>query len=988
MKIMRLKGFVLAMALLCLGFAEAQEVTGKVTDDQGPLPGASVIVKGTTNGTQTDFDGNYTLDNVGSDAILVISYIGYLTVEVTVSGQSTIDVVLSEDAQALDEVVVTGYGSQTRKEITSAVTVVDNEDFNQGTVNDAAQLLQGKVAGLSIYNKGGNPNEDAVIRLRGISSVGANSSPLIVIDGVVGASLNNVDPNDIESINVLKDGSAAAIYGTRGSSGVILVTTKKGTPGGVSVDYNGSLAVSSIANHVDVMSADEFATAGGVDLGSRNDWLDLVTINGTTKVNNVSISGGDGNTSYRFSGNFRDSQGILRESGFKQFNTRASASTRTFNDKLKIDFNISFTNRKSEFSYEEALRYALLYNPTAPVYGEDSPFQFDSATFGGYFETLGLFDSYNPLSIVNQNTNTGDRNEFTYSANFNYSILDNWELNALVSQQTNKLTNQDYYRTTSHFRGNATSPNRKGRARLYTENGDFKLFELYSTYKQTIGRIDFSVTGGYSWQQQNQYNYFLEMGDFPNNDIEYINALEWSQDLANAGFISANSNASPDDRIIAFFGRVSATFDNAIFFNASLRREGSTKFGENNRWANFPSVGLGADLNHYLELDNVDLLKVRVGYGVTGALPSANGLSRALYEPAGGNLSSNQRTDANPDLKWEEKAETNFGLEFKMDRLSTTLDIYSRDVSDFILEREVDVTIYPTGRRVENSGKLRSSGFELAINYDILRNEALRYNTGIIISRNKTVLKEYLTPQEMRGSLGAPGQNDTDMIRIKEGEEIGQIWGPVFSGEVVDGSQQFVDINGDGQLLTNQNNALDPEGDFKVLGKGTPDFELGWTNQLKYGNWDLNAFFRGAFGHSLINTYRAFYEPRVGSQGSYNFVNTKYADPSITNAKFSSLYVEKADFFKLDNLSLGYTFNLGENKYIKGIRVTASGQNLFTITDYTGSDPEPALQDRGSEPDNGGFTTTAANDPLIPGIDRRNNYFSARTYTLGLNINF
>ncbi|WP_150451262.1 SusC/RagA family TonB-linked outer membrane protein, partial [Arenibacter lacus] len=693
MRIKQLKGIVLAGAILCLGFARAQEVTGTVTDDQGPLPGASVIVKGTTNGAQTDFDGNYTLSNVDSDAVLVFSYIGYLSVEVPVNGQSTIDVVLTEDAQALDEVVVTGYGSQSKKEITSAVTVVNAEDFNQGTVNDASQLLQGKVAGLSIYNKGGNPNEEAVIRLRGVSTVGANSSPLIVIDGVVGSSLNNVDPKDIESINVLKDGSAAAIYGTRGSSGVILVTTKKGTPGQVNVDYSGSLALSTIANHVDVMSADEFVNAGGVDLGSRNNWLDLVTMDGTSKVNNVSISGGDTKTNYRFSGNFRDSQGILRESGFKQFNTRASVSTLTFNDKLKIDFNLSFTNRKSDFSYEEALRYALLYNPTAPIFGKDAPFPFDSASFGGYFETLGLFDSFNPLSIVNQNTNNGARNEFTYSANFNYDIMDNWEVNALISQQTNKLTNQDYYRTTSHFRGNATSPNRKGLARLYTQNRDFKLFELYSTYKKFLGPVDMSLTGGYSWQQQNQYDYFLEMGDFPNNDIEYINALEWSQDLANAGFINANSNASPDDRIIAFFGRFSATYDGAIFFNASLRHEGSTKFGENNRWATFPAVGLGADLNRYLNINNVDLLKVRVGYGVTGALPASNGLSRALYEPAGGKLSSNQRTDANPDLKWEEKAETNFGIEFGMDRLSATVDIYSRDVSDFILERDVDVTI-------------------------------------------------------------------------------------------------------------------------------------------------------------------------------------------------------------------------------------------------------------------------------------------------------
>ncbi|MDV7138057.1 SusC/RagA family TonB-linked outer membrane protein [Maribacter sp. TH_r10] len=987
MKISLLRSFLLIGAFLCFGWAQAQEVSGTVSDANGPLPGASVVEKGTTNGTQTDFDGNFTI-NVGENATLVISYVGFSTTEIEVNGQTSINVTLAEDAQALDEVVIVGYGSSTKKEITSAVAVVDEEAFNKGTVNDASQLLQGKVAGLSIYNKGGNPNEDAVIRLRGISTVGANSEPLVVIDGVVGASLNNVDPNDIASVNVLKDGSAAAIYGTRGSSGVILVTTKRGIPGKTSVDYSGSLAVSTIANHVDVMSADEFAAAGGVDLGQRNDWLDLVTMDGTTKINNVAISGGDGNTSYRISGNFRNAQGILRNSGFKQYNTRASVTTYTLDDKLKIDFNMSYTKRKSRYGFNEALRYALLYNPTAPVYGVDSPYQFDSATFGGYFETLGLFDSFNPVSIINQNTNNGNKSEFTYSANFNYKILENWDLNALISQQTSKLSNREYYRTTSLWRGNATSPNRKGLARLYNEDKEFKLFELYSTYKTSVGAADLTFTGGYSWQENTQYDYFLSMGDFPDDDIQYINALEWSQDLENAGFIDVNSNASPEDRIIAFFGRASATFDNAIFFNASIRREGSTKFGENNRWATFPAVGLGADLNHYLELNNVDLLKVRVGYGVTGALPSRNGLSKSLYEPADGRLSSNQLTDANPDLKWEEKAETNFGIEFASGRLGATLDIYTRNVSDFILERDVDVTIYPTGRRWENAGELKSQGFELAVNYDIIKSEDLNYNSGIVLSRNKTTLEKYTIPQEMRGSLGAPGQNDTDMIRIKEGEEIGQIWGPVFTGEVVDGSQVLEDINNDGQLLTAQNNALDPDGDFKVLGKGTPDFELGWTNQLSYKNWDLNAFFRGAFGHSLINTYRAFYEPRVGSQGSYNFVNTELANPEITNAKFSSLYVEKADFFKLDNLSIGYTFDIKENKYVKGVRVTASGQNLFTITNYTGSDPEPALQDRGSEADNGGFTTTDAFDPLIPGIDRRSNYFSARTFTLGLNINF
>lgn len=994
MKITLLKSLLVGVAFLCLGLTQAQEVSGTVSDANGPLPGASVVVKGTTNGSQTDFDGNFALSNVDGNATLVISYIGYLTQEIAVNGQSSINVTLSEDAQALEEVVVVGYGSQTKKEITAAVTVIDEEQFNKGTINDASQLLQGKVAGLSIYNKGGNPNADAVIRLRGLSTIGANSSPLVVIDGVVGASLSNVDPNDIASINVLKDGSAAAIYGSRGSSGVILVTTKTGKAGGSQVEYNGSLAVSSPANSIDVMSADEFVAAGGVDLGSRNDWLDLVTINGTTKINNVSISGGDAKTNYRISGNFRDAQGILYNSGFKQYNTRANVTTRTLNDKLRIDFDASYTNRNSKFGFPDGLRYGLLYNPTAPVYGVDSPFPFDSPTFGGYFETLGLFDSFNPVSIVKQNTNKGTRADFTYSANFNYSILDNWELNALVSQQTSKLTNQTYYRTTSLFNGNATSPIRKGRAQLYTENRDFKLFEMYSTYKQTMGKVDLSLTGGYSWQQQNQYDYYLELQDFPDDRLEYINALEWSQDLVNQVSINANSGKSPDERIIAYFGRLSATFDNAIFFNASLRREGSSKLGENNKWGTFPALGIGADLNNYLKLNNVDLLKVRIGYGVTGALPRDNGLAQNTYGVASSKLQTSLDPNAgahlgNPDLKWEQKAETNYGIEFRSGRLAGTLDIYSRDVKDFILQAAIEASAEGFTSQFQNAGKLKSSGFELGINYDLIKKENLSYNTGIVISKNKTVLKEYLVPQEMRGSLGAPGQNDTDMIRVKVGEEIGEIWGPVFTGEVVDGSQVLADVNGDGELKTGQDQALAEDGDFAVLGKGTPDFELGWTNQLAIGKWDVNAFFRGAFGHSLVNSFRAFYEPRVGSQGSYNFVNTSLANPAITNAKFSSLYVEKADFFKLDNLSVGYTFDIGENNYVKGVRLSANAQNLFTITSYTGSDPEPALADQGGS-DNGAIQSinVGDGDPLAPGIDRRSNYFSARTYTIGLNITF
>lgn len=982
----------------------AQTVSGTVSDESGPLPGVNVLVQGTSTGTVTNFDGEYEI-NANNGDTLVFSFLGYLTQQVVVTG-STLNVTLSEDAAQLDEVVVVGYGSTTKKEITSAVTKVGEEEFNRGTVNAPSELLQGKVAGLSIYNKGGNPNDDAVIRLRGISTVGSNSQPLVVIDGVIGASLNNIDPNDIESMTVLKDGSAAAIYGTRGSAGVIIVTTKKGKVGTTQVSYNGSVASASIANEVENMSGDAFVAAGGTDLGSRTNWMDQVTRTAVTNVHNVAISGGYENSSFRVSTNFRDAEGILKNSGFNQFNARVQASTKILNDKLKIDFNGSYTERQSDFGFNEALRYAVLYNPTAPIYGVDSPYPFNADPYGGYFETLGLFDSFNPVSIQNQNINQGDKNEFTYSVNFKYDLTDDISLNALYSEQKTKINNSEYYRTTSLFRGGADNPFRKGLAKLYTQDNDFKLFELFGDYDFNVGdRINMKFTGGYSWQETNFFDYFIETGDFPNDDLVYLNALEWSQDQLNGGFININSNRSPEDRIIAFFGRLNFTFDDAIYFNASIRREGSTRFGEENKWGTFPSIGLGVDLNKYLDLTNVDLFKVRLGYGVTGAIPGVNGASQNGYNPNSTLLGSDAFRQKNPNLGWEQKAETNLGIEFNMGRLAATLDLYSRDVTDFIqtsrLTDEDDQFLQDAGIPkisdfwLANSGKLNTKGIEFTVNYDIIQKEDLTYNSGLVFSTYKSTLEKFNSDPTLQGNLGAPGQNDTAVILVAEGEEIGQIYGALWDGTVTDGSQNFVDVNGDGSINVNQEigNARDNDGDGVVdgditkLGKGIPDFELGWTHSLSYKNWDVNALFRGAFGHSLVNNFRVFYEPRVGSQGSYNFINTKYADPAITNAKYSSLYVEKADFFRLDNLSIGYTFDIAEdNKYLNSVRLSLSGQNLFTITGYTGADPEPSLGDRGSV-DNGGVLGTNSN-PLIPGIDRRYNYFAARTITLGVNVNF
>jgi len=606
-------------------------------------------------------------------------------------------------------------------------------------------------------------------------------------------------------------------------------------------------------------------------------------------------------------------------------------------------------------------------------------------------ETLGLFDSFNPVSIAQQNKNDTEKRELNYSANFGYSVTDAFKLNFRVAQQQTDESNTQYAPTTALFRGNASSPIRKGLAEFDERNNDFSLYEIFGTYLTDIasnGNLRF--TAGYSYQQDNFDSRFFSLGDFPNNDLDFSNSIETSQDLQNAGLIDARSDASPDNKIIAFFGRANLTFDDAIFVNASIRREGSSKLGRDNQWGWFPALGVGVDLNKYLAIESLDLFKVRLGYGVTGALPALSGLGQEIRKiendgQTGAVATSLQRA-ANPELQWEEKAELNLGIEVASGKLSATLDLYNRDISDFILLRTVDAAVFGVDKRWENAGELNTKGLELALNYDVIQNSNVNYTTGVVLSTYKTELKEYILEAETRANLGSPGQNGTNMILVREGDEIGNIWGPVFTGVSAEGSPIFKDVNGDGNLVTGQDKALDPDVDFEVLGNGIPDLELGWTNRIDIGDWSINAFFRGAFGHSLVNTFRAFYEPRIASQSSYNFVNTELAEDGLTTAQFSSLYVEKADFFKLDNLTVSKRFNINNSNFRSAI-VSLTATNPLVFTSYTGTDPEPNLVDQGTA-GNGSLVNPDNADVLSPGIDRRNNYFSARSFILGINLNF
>jgi len=829
---------------------------------------------------------------------------------------------------------------------------------------------------LSIYNKGGDPNATPIIRLRGLSTVGTNTQPLIVIDGVPGATLGNLDPNDIESVSVLKDGSAAAIYGSRASSGVILVTTKRGSKsGGVSVSLNSYVSAASIFKKIPVMTADEYVAAGGNDLGARTDWQDEVTRTGITNSHNLSVAGGNQTTTFRLSSTFRDVSGILKTSGWDQINTRANLTHSALQNKLNIDISLAMTTRNSEFGFGEAFRYGSLYNPTAPIYFPN----------GDYYQAI-LFDNYNPVALLEQNINEGKRKDLNYSAKVDYNIFKNLTWTASYAQQSEDVLNGRYYSTNSLYVGYG----RHGLANRYTSDKTFSVFETYGTYSKNIGMTDLAFTAGYSYQQDEFQDMTVEMGNFPNDQLGYYLMQNAGDRLSGlASNVNISSSTSPLNKIIAGFARVNLTFDNGIFFNASVRREGSTRLGPENKWGTFPAAGIGADLNQYLHLPKVNLLKLRIGYGVTGSLPSESGLAQDEWEysfDGGGSVTQTQI--ANKDLKWEQKAETNIGLEFGIGKLAGTLDVYQRNVKDFILGFIPDAVNNPGQTQYKNAGSLKTPGVELTLNYYDMSLGAVKWTTGIMASHYKTTLEEFIIDRTNRADFGAPGQNGTYPILVQVGEPIGRIWGPVFAGINSDdpetdaneqGSPRFADLNGDGEVVSNPSDALKDNADMKVLGNGIPTVELGWNNTFTYKNWDLNFFFRGAFGHSLINQFRAFYEPLdPGAINSYNRISTSKAVAGLTSAQYSSLYVEKADFVKLDNLTLGYRVNTENSSVIKNFRLYISGQNLLQFTGYTGIDPEPSLADVEADPD----------DVLAPGIDRRNNYYTARTFTFGLNLGF
>lgn len=973
-------------------YAMVQEIEGIVTDASSgePLPGVNIIVEGSeeatgsTIGTTTNIDGEYSLSVPDELNTLVISYVGYIRQEVQINGRTSINIQLEADVTTLDDVVVVGYGTQERKQITGSVSSVSADEFVSGNVNNASELIQGKVPGLIISNPGGNPNQNATIRLRGVTTFGANQEPLVVVDGIAGASLQNIDPNDIQSIDVLKDASAAAIYGTRGAAGVILVTTKKGTSGRTNVSYNGSVSTIGVENRIHVLNGDEFRNLSDeigveiLDLGSSTDWFDEITQRGASTIHNLAISGGGNSTTYRVSGNYRNSEGLLKTTGFRQLNGRLNINHRALENKLSLTLNVSGTDRVEDRGFESAFQQAITFNPTAP----SDPSE-EYQTTGGYLQ-IPIPGINNPLATLKTADNEADERRFNGALRAEYyfdDVAPGLSTSLFYSFSTYNETNNLFFDRTNWNQGGASLTS-YGRGRLERHSYDDKnqLFEATVNYTTSFERINLELLGGYSHQDFVSGGTSVAGGNILPIGLGAAN-LEFAQDFNEGlGEISSYENSNV---LVAGFGRVNFNIDDTYFINSSIRREGSSRFGENEKWGIFWSAGLGIEIANLINLgDQINSLRLRSSYGVTGQDAPFDGISKLRFAPTGNFFVGGEYiqsfgpvSNPNPDLKWEENKELNIGLEFLAfeERLSANFEYYNKNTSDLLFETEVPVppNLYPTTWL--NVGELNNEGIEVAVSYDFFRQQDVYWNSGVTFSTYNTVLKEFVTDQARYiSNLGSPGQEQRPLIRISEGEPLGQIYGPDFARIGDDGIWLF--YNNEGEAVPIDQIDRDDE---KVIGNALPDFTFSWDNTVNFKNWDFRLLLRGSIGHDLVNTFRAFFENPVNISSRNVLQSALDLTELQSQSSFNSFHVENASYARLENLSIGYTFPLQNIEQVRRLRLSVSANNLFTITGYDGVDPEVRYVDTGD-----------GDNPLAPGIERRDQWFTARSFTVGLNLDF
>lgn len=964
---------------------QTRTVSGQVVDSNGEsIIGANIVEKGTANGTITDFDGKFSL-KVAPNATLVISYIGYKNIEMKASelkaGQT---ITLQENAEMMDEVVVIGYGTQRKGDVTSAIASVKAEDFTVGKVGDAADLIKGKVAGLSIAKGSGDPNSTSTIRLRGVISVNGSTTPLILIDGVEG-DLSTVAPENIASIDVLKDASAAAIYGTRGANGVIIITTKTGHRGErATVNYSGYVSASQFGKKLEFMTAEDVRAGktNFTDQGYDTDWLDAISRTGFTQNHNINITGGTEKTTYSADFTYRKEDGVIMNTFAEDMRMRFDVSHWFLNDMLRVNLNMvqkwhknSATNATTT-DQSNIYRQAIARNPTAPIYNED----------GTYNENFGINYYYNPVAMLEERLGDYTYSETRATGNVTFEPIRGWQTNLMLATSRFHAHDQGY--NTATYYGNQLN---EWNGYAYHTNDETRTdnLEITSKYDLNIDKHRMNALVGYSYQYYTYNRNYANNYDFPSEFYTYNN-LGIGQALkeGKAGMGSEKN----ENTLIGFFARVSYAYDNRYNILVSVRREGSSKFGENHKWGTFPSASLGWTISNEAFMKDVkwvNNLKLRAGFGVTGVIPNEPYISLTKYTYGSSYYYNNGTwlpglsvsSNPNPDLKWEKSTEFNVGLDWSLldDRLGGSIDVYNKKTTDLLFYYTVPTPPNLYNTTMANAGSVRNRGVEVAINAVPVRTKDFEWKTVVTIASNKSKLLslsndmyESETFKDV-GGLGEPISISTH--RMEEGRPLGEFYGLKSVGVSENGL--FLIEKPDGEVVEFSNDQLKNDEYRQYLGNGLPKVTLGWTNNFSYKGWDLNMQFTSQLGFKILNEPRAFYENNSIAYNRLKSVEVapyggQYTLSSSQPQTLVSYYLENGNYLKLTNLTIGYTFPIkSTNKWIKGARAYLSGDNLFCITGYSGLDPELANA-----------------YPTYAGIDYRDKYPSTRSFTFGVNLTF
>ena len=979
------KAMFFVFFLLCSTVMLAQnKVSGTVLDATGePLIGVSVLEAGTNNGVVTDYDGNFAL-TVKQGARLTFSYVGYTTK--TLAAANGMKVTLEEDNKVLNEVVVVGYGTMRRKDVTSSITTVKAEDLNRGVFTDPGQMLQGKVPGLVISSTA-DPNGGATITLRGASTLRSGAmSPYYVIDGIPGVDPSTVAPDDIESIDVLRDATATAIYGSKAANGVIIITTKKGAEEKTNVTYNGYVAIDNILKKYDVATAAElrdYASKNGVALkdgGASTNWQDEVLRTGISHNHNLSISGGNGRTSYMVSGNLMKRQGIIKETGMDRFNVRSLISTKLLKDRLSISMGLNAMYGKhfgvptgdKGASVLDAMNY---FSPTNPIKNAD-----------GSWSTGAGSKNYNPLALMYEDTSETiwKRNQFIGKATL--EILKGLLWNVNYSWSNYQSTYSGYNTRNSQIEGIG---NKNGQASRNTYFGHEQTFETYLNYGFTAGKHKVDLMAGYSWEQKkNNDGFGLTVEGYYNDNLKWYN-MSYAQTILGV----QNSVASgyvENVKNISFYGRANYSFDGRYMLQATIRRDGSSVFGKNNRWGTFPSISGAWNITEEAFMKNQNIfsnLKLRAGYGVSGNAMGFDVYSSYVTYGATGTFVYDGKTyrtygatkNANPDLKWETTSMLNVGLDFGFmkNRINGTIEVYNKKTKDLIWGYPVPTTQYVYGWMDANVGEMTNKGIEFTINIDAIRTKDFNWMTTINLSHNKNTVDKMQNDQFHTTNLT---QGDPDVAgvsangwtqRIMEGESIGTFYTYLYAGTINGRSEYYVlDENGNKTGETTNNPSIK---DRAITGCAQPKLTAGWNNSLSYKNWNLNAFITGVFGNDVYDSPRAHYTSAQMFSDGKNVLKEFLSNPAgdASGSLPSDRYIEKGTYVRLQSLSLSYTFRNCFDNWIQDLTLYGTANNLLTITNYKGLDPEVNL---------GG---------IDPGIDYRwSRYPHARTFMVGVKINF